>query len=57
MIASLSGTIAAMGKGFVVVQVGGVGFQVFVPQGLLDVQGGSTQEVTIFTHLTSVKTN
>jgi Holliday junction DNA helicase RuvA len=51
MFASLSGTIAATGKDFIVVQVGGVGFQVFVPQGLLDIQGRSSQAVTIFTHL------
>lgn len=51
MIASLSGVISATGKGFVIVQVGGVGFQVFVPQTFLDGLSGSGQEVTLSTHL------
>jgi Holliday junction DNA helicase RuvA len=51
MIASLSGTLAAMGKDFVVLRVGGVGFRVFVPQSLLESLTGSGQEITLFTHL------
>jgi Holliday junction DNA helicase RuvA len=51
MIASLRGTLAATGKGFVVVQVGGVGLQVFVPLTLLDSQPEPGQEVQLFTHL------
>lgn len=51
MIASLSGTLAATGKGFVVIQVGGVGFQVFVPTTLLDGQPDLGQEIQLFTHL------
>ena len=51
MIASLSGTLAATGKSFVVVQVGGVGFQVFVPRTLLDSQPQPGQEIQLFTHL------
>jgi Holliday junction DNA helicase RuvA len=49
MIATLRGVLAATGKDFVVIQVGGVGFQVFVPQTLLDGKVG--QELTLFTHL------
>ena len=51
MIASLKGIVAATGKDFVVVQAGGVGFRVFVPQTLLDGLTGPGQEVTVFTHL------
>jgi Holliday junction DNA helicase RuvA len=51
MIASLTGTLTAIGKDSIVVQVGGVGFRVFVPRRLLDTLGGPGQEVTLFTHL------
>lgn len=51
MIAALQGILAATGKDFVVVQVGGVGFRIFVPQALLDGLSGTGQEVTLFTHL------
>jgi Holliday junction DNA helicase RuvA len=51
MIASLTGAVAATGKDFVVVQVGGVGFQVFVPRSMLEGLSGVGQELTIFTHL------
>lgn len=51
MIASLHGTLSAIGKDFVVVQVGGVGFLVFVPQRLLRELEGAGQEITLFTYL------
>ena len=51
MIASLRGTVATTGKDFVVVNVGGVGFRVFVPQTLLGGLGGPGDEVTLHTHL------
>jgi Holliday junction DNA helicase RuvA len=51
MIASLTGSVAAVGKDFVVLQVGGVGFQVFVPQSLVDRLRGAGQEATLFAHL------
>jgi len=51
MIASLSGRLTTTGKGFVVIQVGGVGFQVFVPRTLLDDQLEPGQEIQLFTHL------
>lgn len=51
MIARLAGVVATTGKDFVVVQVGGVGFQVFVPQTLLSGLAAPGQEVTLFTHL------
>jgi Holliday junction DNA helicase RuvA len=51
VIASLRGTVAATGKDYVVLVVGGVGFQVSVPQTLLDGLSGPGQEVTLHTHL------
>jgi Holliday junction DNA helicase RuvA len=51
MIATLTGTLSAVGQDSVVVQVGGVGFRVFVPQNFLGGAGGLGQEVTFFTHL------
>ena len=51
MIATLSGMLAATGENSVIVQVGGVGFQVFVPERVLGSLLGSGREVTLFTHL------
>jgi Holliday junction DNA helicase RuvA len=51
MIASLKGTVSAVGQDSIVVQVGGMGFQVFVPRRLMDSLGGPGQEVGLFTHL------
>ena len=51
MLASLSGVVAATGKDFVVIQVGGVGFQVSVPQTVLGGLAGSGLELTVYTHL------
>jgi holliday junction DNA helicase RuvA len=50
MIASLQGTVQAVGKDFLVINVGGVGFRIFVPQVLLDALGRG-QEISLFTHL------
>ncbi|MGQ9600002.1 MAG: Holliday junction branch migration protein RuvA [Anaerolineae bacterium] len=51
MIASLTGALTALGKDSVVIQVGGVGFRVFVPRRFLDTVVGSEREITLFTHL------
>lgn len=51
MISRLTGTIAALGKDSMVVQVGGLGLGVYVPQTLLGGQVQAGQEVTLFTHL------
>jgi Holliday junction DNA helicase RuvA len=51
MIASLSGAVIATGKDSLVMQVGGVGFRVLVPQTLLDLLAGRGPEATVFTHL------
>jgi Holliday junction DNA helicase RuvA len=51
MIANLNGMLSAVSQDSVVIQVGGVGFHIFVPQRLLDRLGEPGQEVTLFTHL------
>jgi Holliday junction DNA helicase RuvA len=51
MIASVRGVVAGTGQDSVVVQVGGVGFRVFVPRSLLDGLDGPGQELVLFTHL------
>lgn len=51
MIASLQGTVTTTGKDYVVVNVGGLGFRVFVPQTLLDRGAEFGGEIMLFTHL------
>nr|HID12749.1 Holliday junction branch migration protein RuvA [Anaerolineae bacterium] len=51
MIARLSGTVWSIGEGHVVVQAGGIGFQVHVPSGVLERLDGTGQPVELFTHL------
>ncbi len=51
MIARLTGTVATLGKDSMVVQVGGLGLGVFVPQTLLDGRVQAGEKVTLFTHL------
>lgn len=51
MIASLYGILEAIGDNFVVVQVGGVGLQVFVPASYLESLGGSGSPVRLQTYL------
>jgi Holliday junction DNA helicase RuvA len=51
MIANLQGRIVAKGDNYVIVNVGGVGFRVFVHRALVDRLGGPGQEVNLFTHM------
>jgi Holliday junction DNA helicase RuvA len=51
VIARLTGTVVTLGKDSMVVQVGGLGLAVFVPQTLLDGRVQVGQKVTLFTHL------
>lgn len=51
MIARLIGSVAAEGPDSLIVRVGGVGFQVRVPQTLIDGSPGVGQEITLCTHL------
>ena len=51
MIASLHGTIESLGIEWAIVNVGGVGFQVYVPTSTLSKLGAAGAEVKLFTHL------
>lgn len=51
MIASLRGVLSFTSKDFVVLDVGGVGFQVFVPPAAIGALGAPGEEILLFTHL------
>lgn len=51
MIASLRGQLQAVRAESLIIDVGGVGFQVFVPRALLDQPGHVGQTITLHTHL------
>jgi Holliday junction DNA helicase RuvA len=51
MMSSLRGTIEAMSTDSAVINVGGVGFQVFMPTSTLSVIGSTGSQVRLFTHL------
>jgi Holliday junction DNA helicase RuvA len=51
MIASLEGRLSAVEKNAIVIEVGGVGFRVYVPQGLLRGCGPVGSTVALHTHL------
>jgi holliday junction DNA helicase RuvA len=51
MISSLRGTIEATSTDSAVINVGGVGFQVFMPTSTLSVIGSTGSQVRLFTHL------
>lgn len=51
MISSLSGVVEALGDGWAIINVGGVGFQVFMPSSDLSNLGTGGTRVKVFTHL------
>jgi len=51
MIASLTGRLSAVERDAVVIEVGGVGFRVYVPQGLLSSCGPLGSTLSLYTHL------
>ncbi len=51
MIARLNGTVAAVERNSLVVQVGGIGFRVHVPAAVLEQVGGVGRAVELVTHL------
>ena len=51
MIASLKGTIQALGTDWAIVNVNGIGFQVFMPTSTLSTLGTAGEEVELHTHL------
>jgi Holliday junction DNA helicase RuvA len=51
MIANLKGRIEAIGKDYLIVGVGGIGFKVYVPTSVLENSEGRGRQVELFTHL------
>lgn len=51
MIARLNGKLRGKGAGYLIVDVGGVGFQVHVPATVLDGAGAEGSPIHLFTHL------
>ena len=51
MISSLNGKVEALGGDFAVINVGGIGFQVFMPTSTLSAVGAVGKEARLYTHL------
>jgi Holliday junction DNA helicase RuvA len=51
MIASLQGVLESMGVDYAIINVGGVGFRVYMPTSVLSTLGKAGEEVHIYTHL------
>jgi Holliday junction DNA helicase RuvA len=51
MIATISGVIGKVGDSFLVIDVGGVGVRVFVPNPVLESSGGTGRKIGLHTHL------
>ncbi len=51
MIANLRGRIEAIGKNYLIVGIGGLGFKVYVPTSFLENSEGIGRQVELFTHL------
>jgi len=51
MIAGLKGTLQALGSDWAIVNVGGIGFQVYIPTPTLSTLGKMGEEVELHTHL------
>ncbi|MDP7286082.1 MAG: Holliday junction branch migration protein RuvA [Dehalococcoidales bacterium] len=51
MIASLEGKLESLGGDFAIINVGGVGFQVYMPTSTLSTLGAVGKEVKLYTHL------
>ncbi len=51
MIASLHGVLESLGGDYAIINVGGVGFRVFMPTSVVSALGKVGEEVRVFTHL------
>ena len=51
MIASLRGTLEELGSNWAIINVGGIGFQVYMPTSTLSMLGTIGKEVRLYTHL------
>jgi len=50
MIASLKGKLESLGSEWAIINVGGIGFQVYMPTSTLSTLGGTGKEVNLYTH-------
>ena len=51
MISSLHGKVESLGSDWVIINVGGIGFQVYMPTSTLSTMGAIGKEVQLYTHL------
>ena len=51
MIASLHGRLESLGSDWAIINVGGIGFQVYMPTSALSILGAIGEEVQLYTHL------
>jgi len=51
MIASLHGRLETLGSDWAIIDVGGIGFQVYMPTSTLSTLGATGEEVQLYTHL------
>ena len=51
MISSLHGKVESLGSDFAIINVGGIGFQVYMPTSTLSTLGAIGKEVQLYTHL------
>lgn len=51
MISSLNGKVESLGSEWAIINVGGIGFQVFMPTSTLSTMGTAGKEVRLYTHL------
>ena len=51
MISSLQGKLEALGSDWAIINVGGIGFQVYMPTSALSTLGAAGKEVKLYTHL------
>ena len=51
MIASLNGTVESLGSDWAIINVGGIGFQAYMPTSSLSTMGAAGEEVKLYTHL------
>ena len=51
MIASLHGKLESLGSEWAIINVGGIGFQVYMPTSTLSILGAIGEEVKLYTHL------
>ena len=51
MIASIHGTLESLGSDWAIINVGGIGFQVYMPTSTMSTLGNAGEKVNLYTHL------